>query len=141
MKSTKRHLHQQHWALHTTRLINSFVRQNTAQLCQAGCCHVQTSANSCICLTVVFFCGRRLVRQNFVDREARRQAEVRAEVDSGETGVFALVNQHLGDNSEAAKIQRRSLEGRAGSMQPRGGSKLLQAAPQDRKSLVASQVT
>ena len=84
------------------------------------------------------------MKQKFAEREARRQEEGALERETGDTGVFALVNQQLGDNSEAAKIQRRSQEGlsRAMSQQNKGRFNTPQQAqaPQDRKSLMASRV-
>lgn len=67
------------------------------------------------------------------------------EQETGETGVFALVNKRLGDHSEAAKIQRKSLESQTRGMNWSRDSKFGQQgqaqAPQDRKSLVASRVS
>ena len=85
------------------------------------------------------------MRQKFQQREARRQAELRIEQETGELGVFALVNKQLGDHSEAAKIQQRSQDRQGKARGHNAASKFpqpgIQPAPQDRKQLVASQAS
>ena len=84
------------------------------------------------------------MKQRFAEREARRQQEGAQDRETGEMGVFALVNQQLGDNSEAAKIQRRSQETSLNAMSQQSNGRFSKPqqvqAPQDRKSLMASRV-
>ena len=84
------------------------------------------------------------MKQHFAAREERRQEQGARERETGEIGVFALVNQQLGDNSEAARIQRQSQEGLSKSMSQQSYGRFDKPqqvrAPQDRKSLMASQV-
>ena len=84
------------------------------------------------------------MKGKFLEREARRQAVLDLERETGETGVFALVNQQLGDGSEAAKIQQRAQDSQSQTMARNSAGLFSKAKPvpgsSSRKDLVAGQV-
>lgn len=83
-----------------------------------------------------------------MEREIRRDAQFQAELETGTTGVFALLNKRIGDESEAAKILKKAEQRHSDGLKPSEGSKFepseragTQNTGSSRKTLMTAQVS